>query len=252
MTLPHWQLQTPVDAIVFDCDGTLSAIEGINELARNNGVYEIVEALTTEAMDKTGLNPALYQKRLELIHPTKQQVETLAETYYTQKVMHASDVIELLQCIGKYVYIISAGVNPAIRLLGHQLHVPHEYIYAVNLNFDAAGHYTDFDRSSLLIHNHGKRDLIMKLKQKHAHIIHIGDALNDYVTHDIVTRFIGYGGVYYRAHMEARCHFYIRTLSLAPLLALCLTQTEYQKLTPDQRVLYNKGLKAIKKDQVKV
>ena len=41
-----FQLADPVDAIVFDCDGTLSLIEGIAVLAHANGVGEHVRELT--------------------------------------------------------------------------------------------------------------------------------------------------------------------------------------------------------------
>ncbi|TAK75879.1 MAG: phosphoserine phosphatase, partial [Gammaproteobacteria bacterium] len=61
---PIWQPQAPIPAIVFDCDGTLSMIEGIDELAKHNGVSEAVQALTAEAMEKTGLHPDLYRQRL--------------------------------------------------------------------------------------------------------------------------------------------------------------------------------------------
>ena len=66
MTTTDWQLKNPIEAIVFDCDGTLSAIEGVNELAKNSGVHQIIEELTHKAMSVAGLNPELYQKRLDL------------------------------------------------------------------------------------------------------------------------------------------------------------------------------------------
>src|SRR5829696_8761045 len=109
MNIPPWQLQTPISAIVFDCDGTLSAIEGINELARNNGVYDIVSELTHEAMSKTGLNPNVYQNRLELINPTQAQVQQLAQLYSIHCVPDANDVIRIFQRMNKSVYIMSAG-----------------------------------------------------------------------------------------------------------------------------------------------
>lgn len=252
MTIPGWQLQTPIDAIVFDCDGTLSAIEGVNELARSNGVYEIVEALTTEAMSITGINPELYQKRLNLIHPKEQQLYALAEEYYRHSVPDIFAIILLLQRLNKSVYLASAGLNPAVAIFGKKLSIPHEHIYAVDTHFDQAGNYLDYDRSSPLIHNYGKRDIVCQLKNKHPHIVHIGDGLNDFSTHDIVTRFIGYGGVYYREQMEKVCQYYITTPSLAPLLPLCLTPDELEELTEQEQALYKKGVQAILDQQVKV
>lgn len=40
----------PVDAVISDCDGTLSTIEGIDELARMNDVYAEISQLTQAAM----------------------------------------------------------------------------------------------------------------------------------------------------------------------------------------------------------
>ncbi len=251
MTSPHWQLQTPISAIVFDCDGTLSSIEGVNELARNKGVYDVIEAMTTEAMERSGLNPQLYQQRLQLIHPSEQQVHSLAQQYFAHRVEDVEAVISLLQRLNKMIYLVSAGVNPAVSLFGENLHIPPSHIYAVNLSFDAAGNYLDYDHQSPLIHNMGKRNIVAMLQSEHPDLVHIGDGLNDYVTHDIVTRFIGYGGVYYRKNMNERCQYYIKTFSLAPLLPLCLTQMESMQLTAEESTLYQKGMRAIHDQQVK-
>lgn len=248
---PHWQLKTPLSAIVFDCDGTLSAIEGVNELAKNNGVYAVVEALTTEAMNVSGLNPELYQQRLDLICPKEEQIQALAQDYFTHRVPDVHAVIQLLQRLNKTVYLVSAGVNPAVNLFGDRLGVPREQIFAVDLTFDEAGNYMDFDRQSPLIHNHGKREIVTQLKEKHATILHIGDGLNDYVTHDIVTRYVGYGGVYYRDHLALLCDYYIRSVSLAALLPLSLTQSEVDVLAEEEMDLYHKGISAIQDLEVK-
>ena len=40
-----------MDEIFFDCDSTLSSIEGIDELARLRGVEERIVTLTNAAMD---------------------------------------------------------------------------------------------------------------------------------------------------------------------------------------------------------
>ncbi|MEY4925035.1 MAG: Phosphoserine phosphatase, partial [Verrucomicrobiota bacterium] len=44
---------TPPKLVIFDCDSTLSAIEGIDELARLRGpaLFAQVEAQTTAAME---------------------------------------------------------------------------------------------------------------------------------------------------------------------------------------------------------
>src|SRR5579864_8230977 len=121
MTSLNWQLSSPVSAIVFDCDGTLTSIEGIDCLAKNNGVGESVSALTSEAMAKTGINPTLYQQRLDLVIPRREQVYALGHQYYAHRMPDVIEIINLLRRLNKSLYLISAGVNPAVRMFGEML-----------------------------------------------------------------------------------------------------------------------------------
>lgn len=245
MTTPTWQLLRPIDAIVFDCDGTLSVIEGIDELARHNGVGEAVQSLTERAMAQTGINPDLYQARLALVAPKQEQVLALGKQYYAQQVPDVKDVIQLLTRLNKSIYLVSAGLYPAVKIFGELLQIPSAHIFGVEVEFDEQGHYVTYDLASPLVHNGGKRDIVTQLKTRHSHIIHVGDGLNDFVTHDLVTRFIGYGGAFYRKNLAAACQFYIHTLSMAPLLPWTLTQDEYALLNAEEKALYHKGLAAI-------
>ena len=232
MVKTTWQLETPVTGIVFDCDGTLSTIEGIDELAKKNGVANEVMSLTEMAMAQTGINAHLYQARLDLVCPHKDQVQALGQQYFVHCVPDASAIIDIFQRLNKSVYIVSAGLYPAVKIFGDLLKVPHENIYAVPIQFDQQGYYSHHEKTSPLIQHHGKRVIVEQLKSIHAEMIHVGDGLNDYVTHDLVTRFIGYGGAYYREKMVSCCPYYIQTLSLSPLLPLVLTQAEYKQLLP--------------------
>ena len=57
--------------VIFDCDSTLSRIEGIDELADIAGVTRQVRQMTDAAMaGEIGLEE-VYGKRLELIKPTQ-------------------------------------------------------------------------------------------------------------------------------------------------------------------------------------
>lgn len=250
MTSPSWQLSQPVSAIVFDCDSTLSSIEGIDFLAKNNGVGEEVKSLTVEAVSKFNLNPALYQQRLDLVFPRREQVHALGHQYFAHRVPDISDVINLFKRLNKSLYLVSSGVNPAVKMFGEMLQIPRENVYAVDLHFDQQGNFLDFERTSPLINNDGKRSIIQNLKNRHDEIIHIGDGSNDIVTLDLVTRFIGYGGVAYRKNIAELCKFYITTLSFAPLLPLALTQEEIAILLPEEKTLYLQGLDAINSGKV--
>lgn len=250
MATPKWQLQSPINAIIFDCDGTLSSIEGIDELAKLHGVGEEVKAITADAMGKSGINPELYQQRLDLVQPKQEEVVALGQQYLTHCEPDTFKIIELLKNLNKTVYIISAGLLPAVTFFGEILQVPHENIFAVNIYFDSDGNYLDFDHTSSLIDRNGKRLIVSELKIRHPEMIYVGDGLNDLAVQDLTTRFIGYGGVYYRSNIAELCDFYIKTESLAAVLPLSLTQDEYEKLAKSEQDLYQQGLRAIEEGQV--
>jgi phosphoserine phosphatase len=246
-----WLTEKPFTAIIFDVDGTLSAIEGIDALAEQNGVGDQVKALTSTAMGKTGINPELYEQRLDLVKPRKEQVFALGQQYYRQRVPEAEAVIKLFQRLNKSVYLVSAGLLPAVSIFGTILTIPRDRINAVNILFTAEGNYLDFDRASSLVTSDGKRELAGEIIARHHHVLHIGDGLNDYSTHDLVQRFVGYGGVYYRENIESLCQFYIKSLSMSALLPLALTQDECELLLPEEKEVYQQGIKAIEDEKVK-
>lgn len=247
---PSWQLNEPVTAIVFDCDGTLSRIEGINELARMNHVASPIRTMTDLAMGSSGLNPELYKKRLQLVSPKKDQLTDLGKMYFQKLVPDAASVIKIFKRFNKSIYIVSAGLFPAVAQLGAQLDIPKENIFAVDLKFDNQGHYITFDDSSPLVHHEGKRHVIEQIKQTHPRVIHIGDGSNDCSVYDLVVRLIGYGGIFYREAIVSLFHYYIRTVSLAPLLALSLTPHEQMQLLDEENHLYQKGLSEIMSGKV--
>ena len=241
-TTNNWQLINPMHADIFDCDGTLSSIEGIDELARQNHVFEQVEALTAKAMGQTGMHPELYSERLQLTQPTKQHVLDLAENYRRHIVPEADSVITLLQKLNKKIFIVSAGLKPAVSLFAKTFNIPASHVFAVDILFDDKGKYLDFDHSSPMTYRDGKREIARELMREYQTVAHIGDGLNDFIVHDLVTRFIGYGGVYYRKQIEAECDFYISQKSLAGCLPLLLNQTEAALLQHDDRQLFDRGL----------
>ena len=59
------------DLICFDCDSTLSKIEGIDELGRAVNKFDEMVKLTNAAMNGELPLEAVYGKRLDLIKPTK-------------------------------------------------------------------------------------------------------------------------------------------------------------------------------------
>lgn len=242
MLTPPWQLTDPINAIIFDCDGTLSKIEGIDELATSNNTSHIVQELTQEAMGKTGMNVGIYNKRLEIVNPTQEKILALGENYIKNHSPDAKEVIAIFKALNKPVYIISAGIFQAVNIFANWLGIDESHVYAVNVFFDDKGHYAGFDEQSPLVTRNGKQIFVNTLSQDLPRLGYIGDGLNDYEVYHLVTRFIGYGGAYYRQNIADLCEFYVKNASLAAILPLLLTQDEYQQLNSTHQLLYNKGL----------
>ncbi len=237
-----WQLSHSIQAVLFDCDGTLSHIEGIDELADMNGVGKEVKALTDYAMTQVGITKELFQQRMSLIKPTQQQIKKVGEMYYAKRTMDIDAVIRVLQSLGKTIYILSAGLNPAVKDFAQKLNVPESNVFAVDVFFDEKGNYVDYDHQAYVANKDGKRTIVELLKKQHERLLYVGDGMNDMVVYDLVDRFVGYGGSYYRETIASKCDFYIKASTMSPLLPLALTQEEVEKLNPDMAVLYDAGV----------
>ncbi len=245
-----WQCNHPIEAILFDCDGTLSQIEGIDELAKHHQVTDIVQRLTQDAMGKSGMSPEIYAERLRLTKPTQKEIETLAETYYQQITPDVLDIISILQRLKKSVFVVSAGLYPSVLGFAKKLQILDENVFAVNIFFDEAGNYRDFDHTSPMVYKNGKQQIVSLLKNKYQNTAFIGDGLSDYEVHADVTRFVGYGGAFYRENIEKLCQFYIKTLRMYALLPLLLTIDEYNTLLPHEKNLYHQGIDDIQNGEV--
>lgn len=242
------ELKNSVDVVFFDCDATLSTIEGINYLAQKNSVEDEVAALTERVMSVEGMEPAIFKERLNIVQPQLSQLKQLSQDYYQQRSLHVEHVIAFLHRLRKSVYIISAGNNPAVSEFGVLLGVSEQRAYAVDLYFDDAGNYQSFDESSLLIQPAGKGQLINKIKEEqgYQHAVLIGDGMNDASAIDSVDRFIGYGANEYRENVKAIADVYVTEPSLLSILPLVLTEQERGCLSLEDRALHDKGVDLLK------
>ena len=106
------------DIVCFDCDSTLSKIEGIDELGRQSGLYDELVALTNAAMNGELALEDVYGKRLALIKPDKAKMDWLADLYIAEMVDGVEEVFSTLLAQGKQVHIISGGIRQAIFAFG--------------------------------------------------------------------------------------------------------------------------------------
>ena len=200
------------DLIFFDCDSTLSSIEGIDELARLKGKEGRVGLLTNKAMDGELDLSEVYGKRLRAIRPTRAQLKAIEERYWETVVEDAIDVIAALHFLGKHVFIISGGLIDAVKGFGRRLGVESSRIRAVELEYnELSGEwwryhepqaqqtqtYLDYNAGPLTV-SAGKTKIIRELAGDiPGRRVMIGDGSSDLVTKELVDLFVGYGGVVY-------------------------------------------------------
>ena len=219
----------PYNTVVFDCDSTLSRIEGIDELARD--CKSEVQALTERAMSGSLPLEEAYGARLELIRPTRAELERVAAMYTTEAQPHARELIAALQSLGKRVLVVSGGLLPAVRAFARELGIdaPGD-VRAVGLRFDEHGEYAGFDEASPLARSGGKRPVLRAIASQSPNIVLIGDGVTDLEAAPEVQRFIAYGGVAARPEVQAAAHVTCTSADLAALVPLLLTTGECDRL----------------------
>ncbi|MEZ4670393.1 MAG: HAD-IB family phosphatase [Anaerolineae bacterium] len=250
------------DLIFFDCDSTLSSIEGIDELARLKGKEWRVGVLTEKAMNGDLDLSEVYGKRLQAIRPTRGQLKAIEEKYWETLVPDAAAVIAALRFLGKQVFIVSGGLAEPVRGFGRRLGVPSENIRAVELEYnELSGQwwnyhqpdnhyrqtYLDYNEGPLTVST-GKPAIIKALADgKHGRRLMIGDGASDLATRPFVDLFVGFGGVVARDKVRNGSDVFVGVNSLAPILALAVGPAGYTKLakTP-HRAVFEKGLALIR------
>jgi phosphoserine phosphatase len=210
-----------VDTVVFDCDSTLSTIEGIDELARDHRAE--VAALTDAAMRGGVRLEEVYGRRLAMISPTRTQLERLGALYVETVVEDAAETIRCLDAEGIRVRIMSGGLRPAVERLAQVLGVQPQNVAAVDTYFDGDGSYAGYEQASPLTRTGGKRTLLEVWRRElRGPVMFVGDGVTDLETQDIADVFVAYAGVTARSPVVAEADVVVRSRSLAPILPLAL------------------------------
>lgn len=206
--------------VFFDVDSTLVTIEGIDVLAAGNP--EIVR-LTEQAMNGEIPLDDVYARRLQIIKPTRADIEALGRRYVSSLTEGAEETIAALQSAGADVHLVTAGIAQAIAPLAATLNITPRAVHAVSLQFDHDGHYEDFDRRSLLARSGGKeltvRSILSRAKGEGAFI---GDGITDLETKPVVSLFIGFGGVCVRERVKDNAEVYVVEPTLKAVLPYLL------------------------------
>ncbi len=221
----------PFALIFFDCDSTLSAIEGIDELAQRAGVLEAIAPLTRAAMEGRSTLEEIYQRRLELIRPNAAAIAWLGERYVAELVEGARETVVAFHALGKQVHIISGGIRQAVLALGQALAIPEARVHAVGLSFDAAGAYAGFDEISPLSRSGGKARVCRQVLANGLSAALVGDGITDLEAASAGVFVVGFGGVARREAVAREAHLFVDGPSLLTVLDVILTPDEQMHLS---------------------
>lgn len=213
----------PYDTIVFDCDSTLSRIEGIEELV---GDHPEIAALTRAAMDGEVPLESVYGRRLELSRPSHGDMQRVADLYVRHALPNARALVGALHALGKRVHIVSGGLLPAVAPFGAWLGIPTDRIQAVDLRFDDDGAYSGFDDASPLARAGGKIEVVGRIAESGGRLALIGDGATDLEAACCVQRFVAYGGVERRPAVAAGAAVHCDEEDFAALLPLLVSDEE--------------------------
>lgn len=254
----------PFEIVIFDCDSTLCAVEGIDELARWLGKEAEVAELTRRAMNGELPLEAVYSRRLELLQPTREHMQRLARLYRETLIPDAAAVITALLRAGREVFIVSGGLAEGVREFGLWLGLPEANIHAVEVEYNQlAGRwwetwkhpggrnlherYLTHDGGPLTV-GRGKAEIIRRLRQqRRGRALLVGDGTSDLEASEAVDLFVGFGGVVSREPVRAAALVFIHVPELAPVLTLALGRSEVPAAFRD---LYARGLSLIRDGQV--
>ncbi|MBP6507784.1 MAG: HAD-IB family phosphatase [Opitutaceae bacterium] len=200
--------------LIFDCDSTLSALEGIDELARVRGpaVFARVEAMTNDAMNGQIPVESIFQARLDIIQPARADVAAVGARYIATVEPTARATIAELKARGWTPLIVSGGFRQAIQPLAEFLDIAR--IEAVDLRFKTDGSYAGFDADFPTTRAGGKPELVARLQAElqPVRVVAVGDGVSDLEMQPVVERFFGFGRYVERPAVRSGSGLFIRSL----------------------------------------
>jgi phosphoserine phosphatase len=206
--------------ICFDCDSTLTSIEGIDELARIRGpqIYARVAALTDDAMTGKIRLEEVFGRRLDIVRPGRAEVEAIGRRYVETVEPTAVATIAALSAMGWTPVIISGGfqqtIDPLARLLGVSR------VEAVNLFFSDDGAFRGYDSDYPSARSGGKPEIIQRLRSelRPEKVVMVGDGVSDLETRPVVDLFVGFGGFIVRERVKREAEAFVTSLASIPAL----------------------------------
>jgi phosphoserine phosphatase len=204
--------------ICFDCDSTLSSVEGIDELARARGpaILKQVADLTEDAMNGKIPIEEIFGLRLEAIRPSRADAEAVARRYLETIEPTAAATVAALRGEGWTCAIVSGGFRQAIRPMADRLGIAR--VEAVDLYFTPEGAYAGYDADYPSTRSGGKVDIVQRLRSelRPEQVVMIGDGVSDLETLPVVDLFVGFGGYAVRERVRREAPAFLTSLSGLP------------------------------------
>lgn len=198
------------DCVCFDVDSTVIMDEGIDELAAFLGVGPKVVELTNNAMAGSMTYKESLCKRLEIIQPSRQQMDDFITQNPPRLTKGVKELTKLLHARHVTVYLISGGFQAIIEPIAELLNIPKENIFANRITFSETGVYQGFDETCPTCETGGKPKVIHSLKHEHGYkrLVHVGDGVTDMEACPPADAFIGFGGNQVREKVKAGAQWF--------------------------------------------
>ena len=216
-------LRSKFACVCFDCDSTLTRVEGIDELARLRGCAAEIAPLTQQAMDGSLTLEDVYARRLERVRPDQEALAWLSDCYVENIVQGARETIDALRLGGASVHILSGGLRGPVLALATELGIAHDCVSAVDVYLNEFGGYRGFDTASPLTRSDGKAVVCRQLAAKYKSIALVGDGVSDLAARDGGAYIVGFGGVVARERVAMKADYYTDAATLTATLAALLT-----------------------------
>jgi phosphoserine phosphatase len=241
------------EIIIFDLDSTLVGIEGLDWLAKQKGLEKEVVGLTRQAMEGEVKLEEVFSRKMELLAPSRRDLELLGQQYCQSVVEDAQEVIELLHFLEKEVWMMTGNFQLGAEMVAVQVGVSKNRVLANRAYHDEKGCYQGFDFGGPLSRSGGKIELVKKLNHDGRKVVFVGDGCNDLDVKDFVDLFIGYGGVVVREKVKEESSYFIFCRSLSPLLYLVLNKEEQQRCQdhPGVAKILSKAYQLLQQGRVK-
>ena len=199
------------NAVCFDVDSTVIPEEGIDVMADFKGQGEAVAELTRNAMGGTVDFRTALQQRMDLIKPSREDMNKILSEHPLVLSPGILDLIETLHSRGTHVFLISGGFRQMIEPVAEATGIPYHRIFANNILFDDSGVYAGFDTNEPTSEDGGKPKVIQMLKDVHGYetVVMVGDGATDMQAKPPADVFIGYGGTSIRENVKAGADLFV-------------------------------------------